>query len=401
MRLYRNRVPVGKSIVIGHDNENKCDFVGFIEPPDVKQVKLADCVLEEYVTNVCRSCTKRFNESNILVSYRGMYHNLFLVNPETLIDCIENIGLHDTLESSFLNRDHILYKYATVGNLTTKQFVEKLLFYNSELYEKFVKDFVCNSKFNKFLSATSDYIYQTFDKCKGFVTEHKCKLQKPEFLTRKVDCHHKELMFLQDLEKPGRFYLYDLGSNNVLAMPNVYSNGKVCWGSSNNTPSDLDEMYVTWWSTPFNGDLLLDGTGSTYELIEDYGFDYSDFVDSDDDDDYYDRSPRNPNAGEIVKIIQNGGCGNRYKGEMDLEYSTFNVDGVEEILIVRNGRALSDFNELIDEDFLSFLYYSSESVFIFLINEKKENVWDAYLPTSEFDGIYIEINLQTLEDTMP
>ena len=401
MRLHRHRVPVGKSIVIGHDNENNCDFIGFIEPSDVKQVKLADWVLEEYADRICRRCDKRFNESNTVESYRTMYRNLFLINPETLIDCIENIGLRNVLQSSFTNKKHILYCYAKVGNLTTKQIVEKLLVYDSELYENFVRDFVYNNEFRKFLSITSDYIYKTFDKCKGFVIEGSCKLNKKEFLTRKVDCHHNELMFLQDLEDSYKFYLYDLYSDGVLAMPNVHSNGQVCWGSSNNRPSNLNEMYVTWWSTPFNGDLLWESSGSTYELIEGYGFDYSDFVDSDDDEDYYDRDPRSPNAREIIKIIENGGCGNRYKGEMDLDFSTFNVEGVKEILIVRHGRELNDFNELIDDDFLSFLCYSCEDVFIFLINEKEENVWDAYLPTNDTDGIYIEIDLKKLEESKP
>ena len=299
------------------------------------------------------------------------------------------------LKDSYLN--HFLITYFLRGTITIEQFVNKLFVFDPILYERFVTNFCESHRFSNLLNDTVlKFIYYNYDKCKGFVIEHKCKLQKSEFQTKKIECNHNDLLLLESLEDD-EFFIFDLKSDNALAMPNVYSNGTICWGSYyTKRPKNLVEMLTYFFAYPFNGDLVWDTSDSVRWLIDDYGFYEGDFFDDD-----YDNTPRDPNAREIIEIIERGGNGNRYKGDMNVDYVEFDIEGVREILIVKNGLDLDDFNESIDEGFLNCLTDHYNDVFIFLINEKKENVWDAYLPTSEVDGIYIEINLQTLEDTMP
>lgn len=40
-------------------------------------------------------------------------------------------------------------------------------------------------------------------------------------------------------------------------LANVYSNGDICWGRSNKLPRDLKDASNTYWSLPFNSDLMV------------------------------------------------------------------------------------------------------------------------------------------------
>lgn len=393
MRLERYVVPVGKTVVIGHNNHSKCDVIGFIEPAGAKMVNLNERVFEEYADDLCRFCEKRFKESEMRSKYANVYIDIFKVHPEFLIQTAKELDFVGFLEDTYLS--HFLISYFLRGNITIEQFVNKLFVFDPLLYERFVICFCDSYRFHNFLNDTVlKFIYHNYDKCKGFVIEHKCKLQKSEFQTKKIECNHNDLLLLESLEDDD-FFIFDLKSDNALAMPNVYSNGTVCWGSYyTKKPKNLVEMLTYFFAYPFNGDLVWDTSDSVRWLIDGYGFYEYDFFDND-----YDSKPHDPTAREIIEIIAKGGNGNCYKGDMNVDYVEFDIEGVREILIVKNGLDLDDFNESIDEDFLNCLTDHYNDVFIFLINEKKENVWDAYLPTSEVDGIYIEINLQTLEDS--
>ena len=392
MRLERYVVPVGKTIVIGHNNNSKCDVIGFIEPAGAKSVSLNERVFEEYADDLCRFCEKRFKESEIRREYIHTYIGIFKIHPEFLIQTAKELDFVGYLKDTYL--EHFLIAYFLCGTITIEQFVNKLYEFDPILYERFVTNFCESYRFSNLLNDTVlKFIYHNYDKCKGFVIEHKCKLQKSEFQTKKIECNHNDLLLLESLEDD-EFFIFDLKSDNALAMPNVYSNGTVCWGSYyTKRPKNLVEMLTYFFAYPFNGDLVWDTSDSVRWLIDGYGFNEYDFFDND-----YDRTPRDPTAREIIEIIERGGNGNRYKGDMNVDYVEFDIEGVREILIVKNGLDLDDFNE---SGFLNCLTDHYNDVFIFLINEKEENVWDAYLPTSDTDGIYIEIDLKKLEESKP
>lgn len=395
MQLQRFKVPVGKTIVIGHNNSHKCDVIGFIEPAGVKMVNLNEMVFEEYADDLCRFCEKRFKESEMRREYVNNYIGIFKIHPEFLIQTAKEIDFVGFLKDTYLS--HFLISYFLRGNITIEQFVNKLFAFDPLLYERFVIYFCDSYRFHNLLNDTVlKFIYHNYDKCEGFVIEHKCKLQKSEFQTKKIECNHNDLLLLESLEDDD-FFIFDLKSDNVLAMPNVYSDGKICWGNYyTKKPKNLVEMLTYFFAYPFNGDLVWDTSESVRWLIEDYGFYEDDFFDNDEDN-----KPRSPTAREIIKIIERGGNGNRYKGDMNVDYVEFDIQGVREILIIKNGFDLDDFNKLIDEWFLDCLTDHCHDVFIFLINEKEENVWDAYLPTNDTDGIYIEIDLKKLEELNP
>jgi hypothetical protein len=131
-------------------------------------------------------------------------------------------------------------------------------------------------------------------------------------------------------------------------------------------------------------------------MVEGYGFDEHDFYTYDEDDDSYnyDEPREELTVNELVQIIKNGGD-NPYKGVMDLEIVKFELTGVKEILRIKNGKRIPDFNEIVD-DYLDFM--SGDDLFLFLINNLEDDIWEAYLPVEENEGIYIQINLKDLEN---
>lgn len=397
MYIQRYPVPVGKELLIGYDRNNNCDVIGFVERRDTKQVKFADSLYQEYTDSTCKSCELYFRQNDYKTKYQETYKNLFLAHPDMCVDMLNDIGL-DKIFNDFFSweiRKSIWFVYAYKQLISTEYFIQGLLKWNE--YENFVQLLVKSYRFScEILDKVSTYIYQQYDKCKGYVVEGLCKRQLDIFQTKKVPCNHNTLFFLQSLEDTDRFYIYDNYHEAPLSLPNIYDDAMVCWGN-NRTPDNLPEAHSTWWSSPFNTDLLLANSGSSaVEMIEGYGFDASDFFPYDEDDESTDYSddPRSFTIDELISIIRRGGD-NSEKGSMDLQHVQFNIDGVKEILMVEDGRLIPDFAEIISENFLRFLD-NYDTLFIFLLNEIEKNVWEAYLPIDENEGEYIQINLQDL-----
>lgn len=399
MYIQRYPVPVGKELLIGHDRNTSCDVIGFVESADTKQVKLTDSLYQEYTDSTCKSCELYFRQHDYKTKYRETYKNLFLAHPDMCVDMLNDIGLHKIFNDFFSweIRKSIWFVYAYKQLISTEYFIQGLLKWNE--YENFVQLLVnCYPFGYEILNKVSTYIYQQYDKCKGFVVEGLCKRKLDIFNAKKVPCTHNTLLFLQSLEDTDRFYIYDDYHEAPLSLPNIYHNAMVCWGN-NCTPNNLPEAHSTWWSSPFNKDLLLSNSrSSAVEMIEGYGFDASDFYPYDEDNESTDYSddPRSFTTEEVIRIIRRGGD-NPEKGSMEFRRLQFDVAGVQEILVVEDGRLIPDFAEIIPENFLRFLD-DSDALFIFLINEIEKNLWEAYLPTNENEGEYIQINLQDLCD---
>lgn len=399
MYIQRYPVPVGKELLIGRDSNNSCDVIGFVERRDTKQVKLADSLYQEYTDSTCKSCELYFRQNDYKTKYRETYKNLFLAHPDMCVDILNDIGLFPVFSElwNWEINENIWFKYAKMQLISAEYLVQGLLKWGD--YESFINKLIKFSIFeSKILDKTSTYIYQQYDKCKGFVVEGLCKQQLDVFQAKKVPCNHNTLLFLQSLEDTERFYIYDNYHEAPLSLPNIYDDAVVCWGN-NRIPDNLPEAHSTWWSSPFNKDLLLANSGSSaVEMIEGYGFDATDFFPYDEDCDEYDygADPRSFTTDEVIRIIRRGGD-NSEKGSMNLQHVLFDVEGVQEILVVEDGRLIPDFAEIISEDFLRFLD-DTNALFIFLINEIEKNLWEAYLPTDENEGEYIQINLQDLRD---
>lgn len=396
MHFTRYPVPTNKEIIIGHDYINVKDVLGFVEPSDTKWVKLDDKEYAYYEKESCKNCNLFFHYYEQKRKYEQTYKSLFLVHPDMCIDIINEIGLTNIfkcLRHSELIKN-VWYVYAANGLLTAEYFVNGLIKW--KIYEAFIDILVSVSVFGKIVDKACHYIYQQYDKCKGYTLEGLCKKDLAIFSGKKIHCDHNTLYFLQSLENEKDFYIYDAYCQAPLALPNIYDNASVCWGTSSNKPHTLTEAYTKWWSTPFNQDLLLSSNDTAYSMIEGYGFNADDFYSYDKEYDQidYEAEPREFTTYEIVQIINDGG-NNRVKGDLDLMHVTYNVEGVREVLVVDYGRNIPDFAEIIDEDFLSYLNYS-DNLFIFLINELEKDVWQAYVPTDEDEGVYIQINLQDL-----
>lgn len=385
--------------MIGHDNFHNKDFVGFIELNNTKYVNLDSDLYREYVGNVCKNCDIYFQTSSYIYKYRETYRDIFLVHPELAIEFINSVGLKKIVDDLYNIQErklNVFFVYSSLELITAKQLVDGLMKWNE--YEKFISNLTnYSSYFQNNIQDAANYIYNTYGKCKDFSIENICKKNLDVFTHNKIECHHNDLAFLALLDEfPSDFLIYDLDTENALSLPNIYSDATVCWGTGNGRPKNLITAFDQYWSTPFNGDLLLDSTESTDETISGYGFDESDFYPYDEYHDVvdWDASPRSFTVREIVKIINQGGD-NRYKGEMDVTSVEFDISGVKEILQIVNGQILSDFSEVIDKSFLDFLD-ASDDVFLFLINDLDDGNWQAYLPTNVNEGIYIEINLNDL-----
>lgn len=398
MYLKRYEVPVGKTLIIGHDANNGCDVIGFVEPSDRKMVQISDSLYHEYAKTTCKKCNSHFKHYTYKDKYKETYKNLFLAHPDMCVDILNEIGLPRVM-SEFLSwdiRKNVWYTYAKKQLITPQYLVNGLLKWNG--YEEFVNSLVSFGVFDKILDKATTYIYNQYQKCKGFPIEGLCKKNLDIFNAKKVPCNHNTLLFLQSLEDSRNYYIYDEYHESPLSLPNIHCDAMVCWGS-NCTPGNLPEAYSTWWSSPFNEDLLLaSSSSSAVKMIEGYGFYATDFIPYDEDyGDYdYDADPRSFTTDEVISIIRRGG-NNPEKGSMEFQRLQFDVEGVQEILVVEDGRQIPDFAEIISEDFLRFLD-QSDNLFIFLINEVEEDVWEAYLPTDENEGEYIQINLQDLCD---
>lgn len=395
MYFKRYPVPTGKEIIIGHDYGNGCDVIGFVEPSDCKLVKLADSLYENCARKTCSNCELHFKHYIYRNKYEETYQNLFLVHPDMCIDILNELGFLRVM-NGFYSRDvrqNPWYTYAKKGIITIEYFIQGLLKWND--YEDFVKNLVRSSVFDEILIKAVSFVYQQYNKCKGFTLEGLCKKGLDVFKAKKVPCNHNTILFLQSLSNTETYYLYDRYHEASLSLPNVYRDGEVCWGNARR-PTNLSEAYFTWWSAPFNGDLLHDTYSDSSELIEGYGFDPCDFYpyDEDIDETDYDEDPRPFTTDEIITIIKRGG-NNEYKGSIDLTDVEFDVEGVREILVVEDGRQIPDFAEIINDNFL-FMLQNCENLFIFLINELEKDVWQAYVPTDNNEGVYIQINLRDL-----
>ncbi len=396
MYIWRTKVPVGAEIIIGHDNGNDHDFVGFIEESESKKVKVEESIYDDLAESTCKACDIYFSQSQTEAKYKESYKHLFLAHPEICVDFLETSNLKGLLESSYFYYtspyQHVYHPYANV--MSAKYFVDLLIKWNE--YEKFVNTLVKTWQFNgEVLSPVAKSIYKNYNKCKGYLFEdRKCKKDMLSF-DKNVTCSHNTLIWTQQLWDD-KYYLYDNYTDNVCSLPNIYSNGEICWGWRKN-PQNLQDARHKFWSAPFNGDLVRSGN-SVESMIEGYGFELCDFYPYDDDSDEYDydADPRPFTAQEIIQIIRQGGD-NSSKGRMDLDYDTFTIPGVTEILVVEDGRKqIAEFSEIINEDFLN--HGCTDNLYIFLIGEvpDKPNVWSAYLPTDTDEGEYIEIDLVQL-----
>lgn len=394
MYIQRYPVPVGKELLIGHDSNNSCDVIGFVEPSDRKMVQISDSLYHEYAKTTCKKCELYFRQNDYKNKYRETYKNLFLAHPDMCVDMLNDIDLRkifNDFHSWEINEN--IWKMQPIS---AEYLVQGLFEWGG--YESFVNKLINFKIFDEILDKTSTYIYQQYDKCKGYVVESSCKRQLAIFNAKKVPCNHNTLLFLQSLEDSRNYYIYDEYHESPLSLPNIHRDAMVCWGD-NCKPGNLPEAYSTWWSSPFNEDLLLaSSSSSAIEMIEGYGFYATDFFPYDEDyGDYdYDADPRSFTTDEVIRIIRRGG-NNPQKGSMEFQRLQFDVEGVQEILVVEDGRQIPDFAEIISEDFLRFLD-QSDNLYIFLINEVEEDVWEAYLPTDENEGEYIQINLQDLCD---
>lgn len=393
MHLYRYPVPTGKVLLIGHNNYQGEDFIGFVEPDDQKWVTLDPKIYGEYAENTCNKCDKYVQQNKEKEKYNETYKNMFLCHPEMFAELLAEYGDW----GCNLHHEHPYDEYVLRGLLTAKQYIDLLLKWDTTNYEKLVHRLCISHWFNqKYVNSAINFCYNTYSKCKGYNIEFTCKKNLEIFNKKKIPCNHNTLLFTQSLENLKDYYIFDNYTENALALPNIYRDGTVCWGSPKNKPKNLTETCSNYFNTPFNRDLLLDGETGEIEMLEGYGFSEYDFYEYDEyNDEYrYDLPPRCFTATEIIQLIDKGGD-NENKGKYDLSYTEFNVEGVREILVVENGRKIPDFAELIDEDFLDVLN-NTEQLFIFLINEVEEGVWEAYLPTSNDEGEYIQINLRDL-----
>jgi hypothetical protein len=399
MYIWRTKVPVGAEIVIGRDNGNGHHFVGFIEESAEKTVKIEESIYDDMTRTTCKSCDIYFQQAQVQHQYQTSYKHLFLAHPEMCVDFLTTVDVKHLLGNTYFFYEkeyrYVYRPYADV--MSPKYFVDLLIKWGD--YEKFVNMVVKTYQFEReVLNPVAYNIYKNFNKCKGYLFESRnCKKEIFNF-DKKVTCSHNTLIWTQELWD-NKYHLYDSYTDNACSLPNVYSCGEICWGSRSN-PQNLEDARHKFWSTPFNGDLLLSSHSDTTEMIEGYGFDLSDFYSYDEDfDEYdYDDDPRHFNANEIIQIIRQGGD-NSVKGCMDLDYDTFNIAGVSEILVVENGRKkISEFADLIEEDFL--YHTDQDDLYLFLINEIPglTDVWTAYLPTDNDEGEYIQIDLNQLKE---
>lgn len=397
MEIWRTKVPSNKKLLIGHYKDRDIDFVGFVDKTDTKYVNVSASIYSELTDDVCVSCdiySRRQVEEN---KFRESYKNLFLIHPEMCVDFLKNNRLSDILDNSGFYLQDPWYVYARKNLLTAEYFIDGLIKW--KLYEYFVGKLVETWEFKmQVINKAIDKLYADYNKCRGYeIEDNHCKLNKKEFQQyRQIPCSHNTLWWLQEIDS-SMYYLHDVYHDSACALPNVYGDGEICWGSRSK-PENLQSAYSTFWKTPFNTDLLTsrDDDICFDELIEGYGFNACDFYpyDEDNDETDYEAEPRSFTASELVKIIKQGGD-NPYKGHMELEYVEFDVPDVKEIAVIEDGREIPEFNEIIADNFLNHLD-NDNNLYLFLINEIRDNVWQAYLPTDEEEGEYIEIDLDLI-----
>lgn len=390
---------MNKTLILGCDNYTNNDLIGFVEEQDTKFVNLDPELYSEYSDSVCKSCNIFFSLSQERGEICKSYTLIFKVHPEFFIDYLKNSEINLATTVKYLYREYSYLfgvEYAKCGLLNEKQLIEGLIKYKE--YESFVENFVYSSLFFDYRDKVSNYLYSSYDKCKGYILEnYTCKKNLYKLNTKKIPCHHNTLYFCQILDENDRYYIFDEHCKAPLALPNIHYDGRVCWGDSSNIPKNLSEVSIKYFNSPFNGDLVFSYGDNTcfIEMVEGYGFDEHDFYTYDEDDDSYnyDEPREELTVNELVQIIKNGGD-NPYKGVMDLEIVKFELTGVKEILRIKNGKKIPDFNEIIDDYLLDCM--SGDDLFMFLVNNLEDDIWEAYLPVEE--GIYIQINLKDLEN---
>lgn len=393
MQYWKTDVPTGATICIGTCNDE--DFVGVIEPAERKRVTLHPSIWDEDSIYVCESCEKYVAKNTLQKQVKNMYKTMFLIDPQSCVDAINTIGLKELLNNAqaLLDSGHLhesYYIYGRAGSLTSEYFINGLVKWGE--YEYFVKNFVETRLFcDNFIENNLTKILTTYDKCQGYLlVNRQCPLNK--FYPKTTYCYHNDLLWIQEtFTVRETFRLYDTERGSICALPNVYGDGVICWGEAGR-PKTLVEAINKFFTTPFNSDLLLNSENSTYKLLEGYGFDYEDFIiDSDDNDD----DLRYFRASEVISIINDGGE-NDNKGDLCLDYKKFDIPDVRSVLVISDGRKINDFAELISEHFLTE-FSSPNNLYLFLISNVKDNVWQVYLPTDYDDGEYLELDLNIFD----
>lgn len=379
-----------------------------IEPPAQRFVKIDEYLYSRIISSICNKCELHTSEilrrSHLSSAAVTLIHECadFLINiidesicKEFAESAIQDLNLiavdtyQELVNQSKLYLSNEDYKYTAYLSFiwASKSYLTHLI--NFLGIQKSEIPFISRESINTLISANTELKHL----CLGYNESNGvCKKDKITG-SNNFPCHTDYIRWVYSLDND-RYYSYSLTYNTVVALPNIYGDGQVCWGNVKLT--GLKEVYL-FWESYFNSDLALaiNSRHSTEDIIESLSLNLDDF--EEDEDGYRSLGDIELDANDLVKILSTGGI-NQCSQRAPIFETYFSYTQCKAVLVLTVNKQL----EGLTNDYNNRSSINSK-VYLFLMNETEPDVWEAVLPSihgREYDKALI-INLNELKSLAP